>query len=538
VSVEVGQVLGNRYRAERLVGPSATGMLYEGSDANTRRRVGISVLGPTTDGHRAGTNREHEARSASRIGNQHILEVFDVVGLLGGERCVITEWLPGETLEARLDRVGTISQTDIAPLMLQVLDGLGAAHRAGIVHRHLTPASVMIVGAPPGQQELVKVVGFGVRRSEAETEVPHYLAPEQLRSQRDADARSNVYAAGVIMYRAVTGQPPWPAENAADFARNVSLRDPTAVEELAPEISPELARIILKAMARTPQARYPSAQEMLEAMAQWARGNFLTEALVVLQAPESVPTRPLPRARPTAPPVPERPPPSQPTSSRPRPPSSSRPRPVVERNPVIVAPVHRPQKPRSEEAPVDLVVISETPLSATRPVAATRGAPTDPALLMVTGLRRGRKILAGLAVLVSLLGLGTVLTQLGLGPLARRTGGLGESRAASLGAMPPAPAPTPVASQPAVTTRPDEPKTAPEPSSTPQPLVEAAEQANVPEPSSARNVAPVATARPTTTPKPSSRSKSRPARETSSTTASPPARVDTSKPTFNPYGYR
>jgi serine/threonine-protein kinase len=432
--------------------------------------------------------------------------------------------------------------------MLQVLDGLAAAHRAGIVHRHLTPASVMILGAPAGQQELVKVVGFGVTRrpppatvpaSGAEEEIPHYLAPEHVRSPRDVDARGNVFTAGVIMYRAVTGQPPWSAENAADLALKVSLHDPTPVEELAPELSPELARIILKAMARTAQARYPSAQEMLEAMVQWARGNFLTEALVVLQAPESAPTRPLPRARP-APPIPERPPPSKPTSSSPRPPPpqpiSNKPRPVVERNPVIVAPVHRPQKPRSEEAPVDLVVISETPLSITRPAAAR--APTDPALRITAGLRRGRRTLAALAVLVLLLGVGTVLTQFGFGPLARRSGGLGESRAASLGAAPAVPAATPVASQPAATTPAEEAISAPEPSSTPQPIKQAAEQADVPEPSSAPKVAPAVTARATATRRPSSRSTSRPARETSTSTASPPARADSPKSSANPYAYR
>ena len=98
MSVEVGQVLGNRYRIERLVGPGATGSLYEGSDGNTHRRVGITVLTPATNEHQVGASREHEARAASRIGNPHILEVLDIVGLLGGERCVVTELLEGETL--------------------------------------------------------------------------------------------------------------------------------------------------------------------------------------------------------------------------------------------------------------------------------------------------------------------------------------------------------------------------------------------------------------------------------------------------------
>jgi serine/threonine-protein kinase len=548
VSVEVGQVLGNRYRVERLVGPGATGTLCEGSDINTDRRVGIKVLAPATDERPAGTSREHEARAASRIGNPHILEVLDIVGLLGGERCIVTEVLEGETLEARMSRLGTIAQTDLAPVLLQTLDGLAAAHRAGIVHRHLTPASVMILPSPGGQRERVKVVDFGMIRrphpGAAEAEVPHYLAPEQVRSQREVDARSNVFTAGVIIYRAVTGQLPWSAANAADLALKVSLHDPTPVEELAPGLSPELARIITKAMARAPEARYPSAQEMLEAMAQWARGNFLTEALAVLAAPESAPTLPLHRAASPASPPPRRPPPE---------PGSTRPRPVVERNPVIVAPVHRPQKPRSEEAPVDLVVIAETPIVSTRPVGAVRGAGGDDTLPAAAGSHRGRKSLLWGAALLVLLGVGTVL-KFGMGPFSHVSARFGESHAASLGAGPAATAATPVTAKPVAATRSDQAldaggvaEAAPKPSSTPQPLELAAEQATVPEPPSAgtRAVqddtslvpAGAAPARKST-----SRSASRPVRatgrEASATTASPPARADSPKSSANPYAYR
>jgi serine/threonine-protein kinase len=594
VSVEVGQVLGNRYRVERLVGASATGTLYEGSDINTHRPVGIKVLAPATDEHQAGPSREHEARAASRIGNPHILEVLDIVGLLGGERCVVTELLEGETLEARMSRLGTIAQTDLAPVLLQTLDGLAAAHRAGIVHRHLTPASVMILQSPGGQRERVKVVDFGMMRrphpGAAEAEVPHYLAPEQVLSRREVDARSNVFTAGVIIYRAVTGQLPWSATNAADLALKVSLHDPTPVEELAPGLSPELARIITKAMARAPDARYPSAQEMLEAMAQWARGNFLTEALAVLAAPESAPTLPLPRAaspaapesaptlplpRAASPAAPESAPtlplprvaspaapesvptlplhrasPASPPPRRPpAEPASTRPRPVVERNPVIVAPVHRPQKPRSEEVPVDLVVIAETPTSSTRPMGAAQGAGTDGALPAAAGSRRGRKLLLWGAVLLVLLGVGTVLTRFGTGPFAHVSARLGESHAASLGAGPATPAATPDTAKPLAATRSDQAldaggvaEAAPEPSSTPQPLELLAEQPTVPEPPSAatravRDDTPIVPARVAPARRPASRAASRPARETA-TTASPPARADSPKSSANPYAYR
>jgi hypothetical protein len=251
-------------------------------------------------------------------------------------------------------------------------------------------------------------------------------------------------------------------------------------------------------------------------MVRWAHGNFLTEALAVLEAPESAPTLPLPRARPASPPP--RPPPQ---------PVSSRPRPVVERNPVIVAPVHRPQKPRSEEAPVDLVVISETPVSSTRAATAPYGPGTDDTVPRAAGLHRGRKSVLWGALLLLLVGVATVLT------LGMRPARLGESHAASLGAGQVAPATTPITSTPVAAAREAldagaAAKPEPEPSAMPLEAVE-------PEPPS------LAAANATPARKPASRSKSRPVRETAreaaSSTASP-ARADSAKSGANPYAYR
>jgi eukaryotic-like serine/threonine-protein kinase len=677
VSLEVGQVLGSRYRVERLVGPGAAGAVYEASDIGANRRVAIMVLSPGSDKGQAGAYREHEARAASRLGNQHVLEVLDILGLLGGERCIVMEHVEGETLAARMGRAGQISQTDLAPLLVQALDGLAAAHRAGILHRCLTPTSLVVLEAAPGRPETVKIADFGLvkrsRETESEEEVPNYLAPEQVLSSREIDVKSNVFSFGVIIYRALTGCLPWSAKTAADFALQVSLHEPTPVEDLAPGLSPELARIVLKAMARAPEARFQDAGEMLEAMLQWARGNFLTDALSALElletssapsgpqaadstsdrlatpdesamavtrpwpqaaispsdpaaaledpaaavtqplprtvdstaepkaasepsalaltrpshravsravkplaiagASASAPTRPLPRATnsPSSPqatlnasvsadtkPLPRAAtsasdappaPPPMPPPSRPR----AAPRPPSERTPVIVA-THQPQKPRSEEAPVESVVISEPPRAGAISTAAMPAIDTIESHAVASRSRRGKKSIFLGAALLALVGAGTVLTELGMGPFARGSARTEGRQAPLSGVTPAASGRAETASARVAAPSPSEapdagPAAVAEASAAPMPRASVEELAALPEPPSLRaratgSDAARAPARTAAGHKPiqTSRSTSRPSQETkreeSPAPAPAPARADLPKSSPNPYAYR
>ena len=211
MALDVGHVLEGKYRIERVLGRGGMGTVYEGVHTRIHRRVAIKVLKATLAADDDMVKRfEREALAASSVRSNHVVEVFDVGQLPDGERYMILEFLDGESLSARLKRLGTMAPNQIFPLATEALEGLQAAHDAGIVHRDLKPANIFIAKAESGG-ELVKVLDFGVSKfsaldGEAMTQTgavvgtPHYMAPEQTKGARHAGVASDIYAMGAILF--------------------------------------------------------------------------------------------------------------------------------------------------------------------------------------------------------------------------------------------------------------------------------------------------------------------------------------------------
>ncbi len=145
MDLELGTLLDNKYRIVRLLGEGGMGAVYEGENIRIRHRVAIKVLHPSVANDTAARERfEREAQAAGHIGSEHIVEVFDLGELPTGARYMVMEFLAGETLSQRVQTVGRLSAAVAAPMMLQLLDGLGAAHAAGIIHRDLKPENVFL----------------------------------------------------------------------------------------------------------------------------------------------------------------------------------------------------------------------------------------------------------------------------------------------------------------------------------------------------------------------------------------------------------
>src|SRR6187399_2331456 len=218
MSLEVGQLLDNKYRIVKMIGEGGMGAVFEGENVRINRRVAIKVL------HAAFANNsdvmqrfEREAQAAGRIGNDHILEVLDLGILPDGDRFIIMEFLDGEPLSSRIKNRERLSPQELAPLMRQVLVGLGAAHAAGIIHRDLKPDNIFILREKAGQKDFVKIIDFGISkfnqadasfqmtRTGAVLGTPNYMSPEQAQGA-STDPRTDLYSLGVILYQAVTGQ--------------------------------------------------------------------------------------------------------------------------------------------------------------------------------------------------------------------------------------------------------------------------------------------------------------------------------------------
>lgn len=285
MALEIGDVLDGKYKIVRLLGEGGMGAVFEGENTRIHRKVAIKVLhGEVASNEEAMTRFEREAQAAGRIGSEHIVEVLDMGDLPGGERYMVMEFLEGEALSDRIAH-GRMDPKDIARLMVDMLEGLKAAHEAGIVHRDLKPDNVFLLAHRSGKKDFVKIVDFGISkfntlggefsmtRTGAVMGTPYYMAPEQAKGGKAVDHRVDLYAVGVILYQAVVGHVPFQAETFNELLFKIVLETPPPLEEQVPGIDGDFVNLVTKSMARDPEKRYQTALEFQQALKSWLGGG-------------------------------------------------------------------------------------------------------------------------------------------------------------------------------------------------------------------------------------------------------------------------
>jgi TolB-like protein/Flp pilus assembly protein TadD/predicted Ser/Thr protein kinase len=247
------------------------GYVYKARDTRLKRLVALKVLRPERVGEETERRRFlREAQAAAALNHPHIVTVHEV-GVEDDLDFIVMEYIGGGTL-ADLLAAGRLPIERVLRLAAQVIEALSEAHAAGVVHRDLKPSNIML--ASPDH---AKVVDFGLAKfseaarpsSEAETlsktgvliGTAAYMAPEQI-AGRGADARSDVWALGAVLYEMATGQRPFPEPNVMLVINDILTRDPDPPGRLNPELPAGLEKVILKALEKDPAQRYQSAREL------------------------------------------------------------------------------------------------------------------------------------------------------------------------------------------------------------------------------------------------------------------------------------
>ena len=283
----------DRYRLLRKIGQGGTSDVFEAEHVHIGKRVALKLLRRQLAGDERAVERlRREARTASSIGHPNIVQIEDFGVTTDGVVYLAMEWLEGETLAQRIER-GPIRADVAVELALQIAAGLGAAHAAGVIHRDMKPANVFLARQPDGGDR-AKLLDFGIAKlALSDTRLtrtgtfigtPDYVAPEQALGE-ELDGRADLYSLGVVLYQLCTGTLPFTAASFMAVLHRHTTEAPEPPRRRAPQraLSPALEAVVLRCMAKRPEDRYASAEELSAAL-EAARRSGLSAVVPLARA--------------------------------------------------------------------------------------------------------------------------------------------------------------------------------------------------------------------------------------------------------------
>lgn len=260
-----GQKINDRYQIIKTIGEGGMANVYLAYDTILDRNVAVKVLrGDLATDEKFVRRFQREALSASSLSHPNIVEVYDV-GEDNGSYYIVMEYIEGKHLKQLLKKRGNLTLTEVVDIMLQVTDGMSAAHDSYIIHRDIKPQNIMIL-----ENGLIKITDFGIAMALNSTQLTqtnsvmgsvHYLPPEQA-SGKGATIQSDVYSMGILMYELLTGTLPFRGDNAVEIALK-HIKEPfPSVRDKVNSIPQSIENIIMRATAKNVKNRYADAKEM------------------------------------------------------------------------------------------------------------------------------------------------------------------------------------------------------------------------------------------------------------------------------------
>lgn len=285
-----GTLVAEKYELLRLIGRGGMGAVYEARNVSTLKRCAVKLLlTPELAGDAEVVKRFfREAKASGMIESEHVVAAFDS-GIDGdGHVYYVMECLQGEDLEQTLTRLGELNPVAAAKIILQAASGLSSAHALGIVHRDVKPANLFLAVLPSGEVK-VKILDFGVAKVKMEVfnestssltvsgsllGTPLYMSPEQLRRASAIDQSSDVWSLGVVLFECLTGELPWgDCDGIGELVTAILTARLPLIQDLAPWVGPELAKVAQRALSRDAVERLKSANELRAALLEIVEGD-------------------------------------------------------------------------------------------------------------------------------------------------------------------------------------------------------------------------------------------------------------------------
>jgi len=278
----IGDLVDGRFRIDRKLGEGGTSTVYEVSHVITDKKFAIKWLLPELALEDAAVDRFiHEARVGGKFAHPHAVQVYDICKA-SDSFYMLMELLQGESVQTKLERESRLSLQEACSIVLACADVLCAAHRVGIIHRDLKPANIFL-SKEGDQPEVTKLLDFGISTFCSDLQslsltatprgsvigTPLYMSPEQMLGE-PVDRRADIYALGAVLYELVSGQPPFQADCYGELVVKVTVEaSPPPLEEIAP-VDRQFAAVVARAMARRPEDRFASMEELIFALRPYA----------------------------------------------------------------------------------------------------------------------------------------------------------------------------------------------------------------------------------------------------------------------------
>ena len=273
-----GQVVGQKYRIDRIIGQGGMAAVWEATNERTGKKVALKViLQSLASQHEAEHLFHFEALATSRVNHPNVVTVFDVIEHQD-MACIVMELLEGEAFGTYLLRKGPLSVEEALAILLPAMRGVAAAHAEGIIHRDIKPQNIFLCMGPDRRVLTTKVLDFGVAlmkeqardggtgRPEMTAGTPVYMSPEHLADGQRVDGRTDVYGFGILIYEALTGDAPFVGEVGTPLFERIIHEPPPPIALKRPDLPAGVVHVIHKALAKNPEERFHTLDAMIDAL--------------------------------------------------------------------------------------------------------------------------------------------------------------------------------------------------------------------------------------------------------------------------------